>query len=418
MSPANLQATTITDELRLATNFRSRTFGISLKDRSSILPAGHLASGAFWFDDSTGTFMTSTYYRNSLPQWLQTFNDRRLPDSLLAKDWNLLLDQTFYKHSGPDQSGYEGRFSKAEQGTVFPHRASHFMGSGAFRYNTLRKLPAGNWITLQLARACIREEALGTKADPDFLAVSLSATDYAGHQFGPNALEMEDMYIRLDEEIAWFLRYLDNNIGEGQYVVFLTADHGAAHNADFLKDLKIPSANLFESKMRDELNVFLQKEAGKDTLIPLFDNNQVYLNEETIARKGMNRTALKEKISTWLLKRPEVAYIIDQDHISQSDAPEPIKSMTINGYHRGRSGGIQVILKPGVYFGYSTTGTTHGTWNPYDTHIPLLWYGWHVPQGSTNRRVDMTDIAATLAALLHIQMPNGCVGKVITEIAP
>jgi predicted AlkP superfamily pyrophosphatase or phosphodiesterase len=418
MSPRNLNATTITDELRLATNFRSRTFGISLKDRSSILPAGHLASGAFWFDDSTGNFMTSSYYRNGLPRWVQTFNERRLPDSLLSKDWTLLQDRSLYRYSTADQSPYEGKYSNNEQGTTFPHAASHFMGSGAYRYNSLRKLPAGNWITLQLARACIREEGLGTKADPDFLAVSLSATDYAGHQFGPNALEMEDMYIRLDEEIARFLHYLDNNIGEGQYVVFLTADHGAAHNADFLKDNKIPSANLFESKMRDELSLYLQKEGGKDSLIPLFDNNQVYINEEVVARRGIDKKALKEKITAWLLQHPEVAYTIDLENISASSLPEPIHAMTINGYHRGRSGSIEVILKPGAYFGYSATGTTHGTWNPYDTHIPLLWYGWHIPQGSTNRRVDMTDISATLAALLHIQMPNACIGKVITEIAP
>ncbi len=417
MSPRNLLTTTVTDELRLATNFRSRTFGVSLKDRSSILPAGHLANGAYWFDDSTGNFFSSTYYGQALPQWLVDFNAKRLPDSLLSQDWVLRDELNAYKGSLPDNSRYEGKFSRDEPAVTFPHSAKYFMGKGDLKYNTLRKLPAGNWITLQLARACIRANELGTKADPDFLAVSLSATDYAAHQFGPNALEMEDIYIRLDDELAKFLRYLDKHVGAGEYTVFLTADHGAAHNADFLTDRNVPALNEYESTLRDELNYFLKRSTGKDTLIRSLENYQVYLSEMTGNDMAFDaRFTLKMQIRALLERRPEVAYTIDMEMNGVNRAPEPIYTMAINGYYRPRSGAIQIIFKPGYYMGYAPTGTTHGTWNPYDTHIPLLFYGWGINHGETYREVHMTDIAATVAALLHIQMPNGCVGKVIEQV--
>jgi predicted AlkP superfamily pyrophosphatase or phosphodiesterase len=222
MSPRNLLSTTITDELRLATNLRSQVFGISLKDRSSILPAGHLGK-AYWFDDSSGTFSTSSYYGDALPQWVQRFNEKRWPDTILAEEWKLADRLSEYDQVADDAPRYEGKFSQGEPGTSFPHSATYFKGSGALRYTTLRKLPMGNWLTLQFARRCVKANKLGQGSDPDFLCLSLSATDYAGHQFGPNALEMEDMFVRLDRQLARFLNFLDEEVGQGQYTVFLTA---------------------------------------------------------------------------------------------------------------------------------------------------------------------------------------------------
>lgn len=411
MSPRNLLTTTIGDELRLATNMGSRVYGLSLKDRSSILPAGHLGK-AFWFDDSTGTFSTSTYYGNELPVWIKSFNARHFADTILTRDWQTVAPNYAYRASAGNSERYEGRFSKDEPNTQFPHDARYFKGSGALRYNAVRKLPQGNWLTLQLAKRCIAANRLGQGSDPDMLCISLSATDYAGHQFGPNAQEIEDMYIRLDKQLAAFLNYLDDKVGVGEYIVFLTADHGAAHNSLFLEDLNVPAGNVLEGKMLGDLNSYLQPFTGQKRTVNSLDNYQVYLSDSIKDAAGTLGI-----IYNWLLTRPEVqdAYMLG----SQPDlktAPEPIRSMIMNGYHRGRSGLIQFILKPGYYNGYATTGTTHGTWNPYDTHIPLLWYGRGIPKGQTNREVHMTDISATLAALLHIQMPNGCIGKVITEI--
>ena len=438
MSPRNLLTTTVTDELRLATNLRSRVFAVSLKDRSSILPGGHLANGAYWFDDSTGNFMTSSYYEGSIttmscqhceqpiyysnPKWLEDFNSRRLPDSMLTKDWELRDDIRSYSQSELEMSDntsnisrYKGKIAKNDFYANFPHRAQFFVGNGMTKYNTIRKIPAGNTLSLKLAKACIEGNALGQKDATDFLALSLSATDYAGHTFGPNALEMEDMYIRLDGDIARFLRYLDNHIGEGEYTVFLTADHGAAHNSLLMNDLDIPAGNVSESKLRKDLNDYLKTQLGRDSMVKTLENYQVTLNEAKLAGMDLNRESLLTFIRSWLQKRPEVQFAVVMGTDEVSALPEPIRTMAINGYYAPRCGKILIILKPGYYAGYAPTGTTHGTWNPYDTHIPLLFYGWGIRRGETYREVHMTDITATLSALLHIQMPNGCIGKVIPE---
>jgi len=415
MSPRTLLTTTITDELRLATNLKSRVYGVAIKDRGSILPAGHLANAAYWYNDHTGDFTTSTYYPNQSPAWLTAFNKRKLGDSLTRQNWKLLYDANSYDQSTTDANAYEKAF-KGEKAPVFPHVFDTLADTN--RYAVLKNIPAGNEFTLQMARACMNGEDLGNGADADFLAISLSSTDYAGHQFGPNAMELEDMYLRLDKQIADYLDYLDAKVGKGNYLLFLSADHGAAHNTTYLSDLDVPSGLFKTNQVLEDMNKYLKEQFGKDSLISNAQNYQLYLNEKLMTSANIDRDKVKAAITEWLNKRPEVAYVIDMEHIDKAVVPEPIKSMAINGYNKMRSGSMWIILDPGWFEGYggSTTGTTHGTWQPYDTHIPLLWYGWHVKKGESHQTVYMTDIAATLAAFLHIQMPNGCVGHVITDV--
>lgn len=410
MSPKNMLTTTITDELRLATNKQSKVFGISLKDRGSILPAGHLANGAFWYDESNGSFISSSYYGNSLPQWLVQFNNKHVADSFLNKPWNTLYPISTYTQSLADDNKYEGKF-KGEATPTFPH-----LVHGKKGYDLIRRIPYGNTMTLLAAKACMEGESLGKGKQTDFLCISLSSTDYVGHQFAPNSIEIEDTYLRLDKDIAEYLKYLDAKIGKGNYLVFLTADHGGAHNAQYLEDINIPSGNASEKKLKKQLREYVKTLTAIDSLILDITNYQVVLDEERLIKKGVNRKELKRNIVAWLHTQPDIAYVMDMEQTHKAAIPEPIKTMAINGYNRLRSGDILIIYNPGWYQGYSPTGTTHGTWNPYDTHIPLLWYGWQIPKGQTNKRVHMEDIAATLAAMLHIQMPNGCIGKPIEGV--
>lgn len=411
MSPCNMQTTTITDELRIATQQKAKVFGIGLKDRGSILPAGHSANGAFWFDDSTGNFMTSTYYMKTLPEWLQKFNGKRWADTFMNQQWTPLYPLSTYVNSTKDNMPeVEGLF-KGETQPVFPHNPPQGKGFYGIRFT-----PAGNTITLKAAKACIKGEDLGQDDITDFLCVTLSTTDYAGHNYGPDAVEMEDMYLRLDMELASLLNYLDKHVGKDSYTLFLTADHGAAHNAEYMKQLKIPAGSETQAQATDRLNDYLKVMTGRDSLILTLYNYQVYLNNDRLRRSGVDRNIVKQHITNWLKIQEGVAYIADLEHLADVTVPEPIRSMIVNGYHPERSGSIQIIMKPGWYSGYSKTGTTHGTWNPYDTHIPLLWYGAGIKKGETYRTVYMTDIAPTIAALLHIQMPNGCTGNVIPEV--
>jgi len=456
MSPANLLTTTITDELRLATNLKSHVFGVAIKDRGSILPAGHLANAAYWYDDKTGNFTTSTYYplAEQDPKWLQEFNKRRVADSLTKLGWKLLKSPGAYGQSTTDANNYEGNF-KGEKAPVFPHLFDTL--AEPERLKVIKTLPAGNSFSIMMARACMEGEHLGLGDATDFMALSLSSTDYAGHQFGPNSIELEDMYLRLDQDIAAFLKYLDNRYGYNNYLIFLTADHGGAHNSTFLSDLDIP-AGVEGVTFKDDLNAFLKAKYGMDSIVLGIDNYQIYLNNKCFdeqrrgntpeakpsvaykkvrirGRHGRHKTivvreratnaasakpdraAVKQSIMEWLGQRPEIEYAIDMDDMGKTPLPEPIRTMAVNGYYKPRSGAIQMILNPGWYDnGGRTTGMTHGSWNPYDTHIPLIWFGWGIQAGETNRRVNMTDISATLAALLHIQAPNGCIGQPITEL--
>jgi predicted AlkP superfamily pyrophosphatase or phosphodiesterase len=407
MSPRNLLASTITDELRLATNFQSRVFGIAIKDRGAILPAGHLANGAYWYDDSTGSFISSTYYGSELPSWLSKFNNKRLSDSFLRKEWKPLYSPDTYTQSLPDKNNYEGNFP-GEKSPVFPH-----LSNLPVRYINLRKIPAGNTYTLAAAKACLNGEKLGQKDATDFLCVSLSSTDYIGHQFAPNSVEVEDTYLRLDRDLADFFHFLDNKVGEGNYLLFLTADHGGAHNAAYLEDIDMPAGNANEYKMSRDLKAFVKRKFNTDSLLRTYENYQVYFNEDNIKRAGVDRDELRKEVKEWFYRQAQVAYVIDMEDVDKTAVPEPIKTMAINGYNQKRSGSLQIVYSPGWYDGYARTGTTHGSWNPYDTHIPLLWYGWRIKSGSTNTSVHMEDIAATLAALLHVQMPSGCIGKPI-----
>jgi predicted AlkP superfamily pyrophosphatase or phosphodiesterase len=412
MSPRNLLATTITDELKLATNFRSKVIGIALKDRGGILPAGHAANAAYWYDDATGNWITSTYYMQQLPSWVTNFNNQKLAEKYIKQDWNTLYPINTYVQSTIDNAPYEGKL-RGEEAPVFPHLTSKMLNGN---FSAIRNTPYGNTLTLDLAKAALKSEQLGQGSQTDFLAVSLSSTDYVGHQYGVNAIETEDTYLRLDKDLEEFFNTLDATLGKGQYTVFLSADHGAAHNPQFLKDNNIPADQWNGSSVLANLNNLLEQEFKQKRLVLSFSNYQVNFNNVLIEKEKLDIEKLKAKAIQFLNKQEGIAFAIDMDKTSIASIPDVIKSKVINGFNKDRSGAIQILLNPGLFQGYSKTGTTHGTWNPYDTHIPLVFMGWGIKHGSLNRLTSMADIASTLAALLHIQEPNGNIGLPIEEV--
>jgi len=417
MSPRNLLTTTVTDELRLATNFRSKVIGIALKDRGGILPGGHTANAAYWFDDKTGNWITSTYYMTDLPQWVKDFNDQKLAEMYLKLDWNTLYPIETYVQSTADNTKYEGKFKGTDAPTLPVKTSGLYKGN----LGLIRSTPYGNTITLDLAIAAINAEKLGQNQATDFLAISLSSPDYIGHQFGINAVEIEDTYLRLDREIANFLVYLDAKVGKGNYTVFLTADHGAAHNTAFLNDNNIPAGVWDDGSVLKELNKTLSEKYKSDRLVLSLNDYQVNLNYGDINGQQLNEDDIKKDCIAFLLKQPAVAFAVDMKKAESSAIPEELRERIVNGYNMAHSGEIQIILQPAWFTGHGSgdggpTGTTHGSWNPYDNHIPLVFMGWGIKQGSTVRETHMTDIAPTVAALLHIQAPNGSIGQPIPEV--
>lgn len=411
MSPKNLWVTTVCDELRLATNFKSKVIGVAIKDRGCILPSGHSANAAYWYDDKNGNWVSSTFYMPQLPAWVQKFNGRRLVDSFYSKAWTTLDPIAGYAQSTEDETAYEGKYDPAAS-VVFPHDLQYATGKD---YNLIRATPFGNTLTLMFAKAALTEENLGHGAATDFLNVSLSSSDVVGHQFGPNSVEVEDVYRRLDKDLGDFFNLLDQKVGKGAYLLFLTADHAAAHSPGFLAAHRLPGKAL--PTHLAELNGALKNKYRINNAVLGTYVYQYYLNDKAIDSLQLNRDSIKRFVIDYLNNKPEVYLAYDTKNLLQTNLPTELKEKFLKGYNPKLAGDVQVILKPAYFYG-NTTGTQHGLWYPYDSHIPLLFYGWKIKPGHLNREVYMTDIAPTVAALLHIQMPSGCIGKPIYELMP
>lgn len=411
MSPKNLWVTTIGDEMKIASNGRPKVVGVALKDRASILPAGHNPDGAFWFDDKSGNFITSTYYMNQLPKWVEAFNSKKLPEHYLSEKWNTLYPKDTYTESTSDENEYENGIKKGVKATLPLNLPELYKKYG---YNIIRNTPFGNSLTFDMAKAAIDGEQLGADDETDLLAVSCSSTDYIGHQVGTHAVETEDTYLRLDKAIADFLSYLDAKVGKGNYLFFLSADHGAMNNARFLQDSRIPAGNWDDGVAAKKLNEVLAKEyPNTGDLVKTVMNYQVFFNREVIKNQHLDFAKIKQTVVDFLKEDSCVLYACDMEKTMTESIPEEVKYRIVNGYNRERSGDIQIVLKPNFYT-HGMKGTDHGAWNLYDTHIPLVFMGWGIKHGATTKRTFMTDIAPTIGAMIHVQAPNGCVGQPIS----
>lgn len=368
MSPRNLLATTIGDQLKLATDFRSRVFGVALKDRAAILPAGHSADAAYWWDSKVGHFVSSTYYMKELPKWVQAFN----------KENNT-------------KPGFD------------------------IKTSTL-----GVTMTFKMAEALLDNEKIGEGEETDFLAVSVSSTDAIGHAFGTRGKENYEVYMQLDKDLAHFLNKLDEKYGRGNYLLFLSADHGGAHNPYFLNEHKIPGGALNVSAIRKAVDKHVCQTLGVST--PLITENTDYalwIDRKAVAAAGQTYEKVKQVALEYLRQDTRFAYVVDCDNVMNETVAQPIRERIANGYNRFRSGSLLLVPQPEVFWVKEDPkfrGTNHGEWNPYDAHIPAVFFGWKVRHGATSTPVKMTDIAPTVCQLLHIQMPNACVGNAIPEV--
>lgn len=418
MSPFNLKASTITDQLKYATNYRSKVIGVALKDRGSILPAGHSGDAAYWFDSKSGNWISSTWYMEKLPQWLADYNAKKMPEKYLSQNWTSTYPINTYKQSTKNGEGrYEQGFKNLDK-PALPLMTSEMIKNEGVGLIALT--PFGNTITIDVAKLALENEKLGQGQETDFLAISFSSPDKIAHHFSVNSIFVEDSYIKLDHEIGDFLTYLDQKIGKGNYLIFLTADHAGTPNARFMNDHKVPSSVWMPNDELIKLNKHLDKVFGEGDLVRSLMNYQVHLDYKKINKEKIQMHKLKDVIIKHFERLPGVAYAVDAKAVSSSSIPQVIKEKIINGYNRELSGEIQLILKPGWYeFEYldPMKGGTHGTWTPDDAHIPFLLMGWGVKSGRSNQEVYMTDIAPTISSLLKIQMPNGSIGKPVYPIS-
>lgn len=408
-SPVNCLVTTIGDQLQLSDIGRSRVIGIALKDRSSILPAGHMADAAYWYDGSVNSFITSDYYMQTLPQWVRDFNAKNTAAGYLNKMWNTLLPADQYLNSTADSVSWETPFP-GDNTIAFPHYMPYSGNSDIIRWT-----PWGNTLTTDFAKAAITGEKLGMHDATDLLCISYSSTDYIGHYYGPHSVEIEDTYLRLDRDLASLFDFLDKQVGKGNYMVFLTADHGVAPVPEYVETMHVHAGLFDENSIMKKSENRLDSLFGPARWIDTLVNQQIYLDWHTLEEKGKTSREIFDALREFLVSMDGVANVFLTEDPASFGYPEMLKTKMQNSIYPARSGDISILFDP-YYEDWGTTGTTHGTHYAYDSHVPLLFYGWHIPHGASWREVQITDIAPTLAAMLHITEPNGCVGTVIPEL--
>ncbi len=414
MSPKNMLVSTITDELRLASNMRSKVVSLSIKDRSAILPAGNTANGAYWFlGGNEGKFVTSSHYIDKMPEWVDQFNHSKVAEKYAKTNWTTLLPIEQYTESLPDDNPYEGTF-EGEEKPVFPHRFKQLREANG-NYSLFTVSPWGNNIVTDFALAALEGEQLGKDNHTDFLAISYSSTDKVGHMYGPHSIETQDTYLRLNLDIKRLLEYLDKEVGQGNYLLFLTADHGAVSVPAYLESLNIPAGYFNQQEMVDTLKGYLNTVYGEGDWVKDVSNLQVFLNHELLTKKGVRLHRMQETIASFLVRLDGVARTLSATSLNSTEFSSGPEQLVQRGFNQKRSGDVAVILQPG-YISYPRYGTTHGSAYSYDTHIPLLWYGYGVQQKTIFDRVNITDIAPTIAAFLNIPAPNGTTGQPIVEL--
>ena len=408
MSPHRMKTTTVSDENRLHTQMRGKTIGVSIKDRGSILPAGHTANAAYWFHgDDEGKWITSSYYMEELPQWVKDFNDSDKVEAYL-KPWNTLYDIETYKESGSDKNNFEGGF-RGKEDAIFPYDLAELSKENG-GFDIIENSAYGNDITLEFALAAIEAEELGQDVDTDFLTLSFSSTDKIGHNFGVNSKEIQDTYLRLDKNIAQLLEELNEKVGKGNYTIFLTADHGGGDVPAYLDSVNIPAGYFESDEFREELEQFVSEEFDEDELIESVYNNQIFFNYEVMEEAGISSSELQSKMAHYILQLDQIDKVYTRDQLSSGSFVSGAGVAIQNGFNQKRSGDVVYVLDPATIV-YSRTGSTHGSGLMYDTHAPLIFYGNGVKKGSTTQRTEIVDIAPTLSALLGISFPSGTTGK-------
>lgn len=415
MSPRRELVSTIGDALKLSDGGKSKVIGISQKDRASILPAGHRADAAYWLDDSTGNFITSTYYMKFLPQWVLKFNQQERVKKYLSNPWYAYLNLNAYTESMSDDNPYERPY-KTESAPIFPHNLPVLMEKNG-GLGLIKATPFGDDVTKDFAIETIKNENLGKGGQTDMLTISFSSTDYVGHQFGTESIELEDTYIRLDKDLDTLLTFLDNYIGKENVLVFLTADHGAAINAQYLMDRGVPAGYLDETALLARVNECLNSKYDKQVRLE-FTNQQFYINYESVMFEQtplpINKDSVESLIANVAAQWPGVERAIPAYKLNYVNR-DFINTKILNGYVASRSGDVIINLLPN-WLSYAKTGTTHGAPYDYDAHVPLLFWGGEIKNGSCPKEEAITNIAPTVCWLLNIPNPDGCMGQVMGEV--
>lgn len=413
MSPTHLLTTTIGDELKLFSNQRSRVFGIAMKDRGAILPAGRTADAAYWFvGGNEGVFVSSTWYMNELPQWVKDFNASGRAAYFMEQTWSLLKDVTAYDESIEDNNAHEIPFRGTTK-PVFPYVLKDLAAANG-NYELLKATPFGNQLTIEFAKELILHKNVGKGEFTDMLCLSFSSTDYVGHQFGIHAMETQDCYLRLDLELASLLNFLDEQYGKDNYLLFLSADHGGTPTPSYMAKRHGAYGYFKSAAIEEKIEEEFTKRYGAGDWVVNESNQNIFLNRKLIVEKKLNLNDLQEEAAVIVRDFPEVFMAFTAHELSNYTGGQQVREMVERGFSQKYSGDVVYIVKPG-YIEYGMGGTTHGSPFRYDTHVPGIFYGFGVNKGESFAPYTITDIAPTVTSICRLPMTSGCTGQPIIE---
>ncbi|MFT5697938.1 MAG: putative AlkP superfamily pyrophosphatase or phosphodiesterase [Desulforhopalus sp.] len=415
-SPRAIRTSTFSDELLLSSNGQAKIFAVSVKDRGAVPLAGH-GGKAFWFNKQSGEFISSTFYYDEYPDWVDEWSGKKLADNFTNKHWELSHDAGSYVLKDRDDRPYE--IDMRGYGRTFPHP---FGDNPKLLYTLLTLSPVGDELTLDFAKTLIKNEQLGTDAITDYLAVSFSSTDYVNHVFGPSSLEMEDNLLRLDRTLADLVGYIDEKIGLKNVVIVLSADHGTPEAPEQMAEIGLDVHRLSPERVKnDNVEERLQKQFGfGKELIQIYSHPYIYLNRSMITEKGLDQMEVERAVAEEVMKIPGIAAAISSRELQQSDYINPMFSTHVkNNYHPLRSGDIYVIQEPYNHLVSDEStplAAMHGSPWEYDTFVPMMFAGAGIKAGFVERSVHPIDIAKTLSAIMKIKAPSGAVGDVLFEV--
>jgi predicted AlkP superfamily pyrophosphatase or phosphodiesterase len=415
-SPVNLLSSTFSDELSLATNGKSKIYSVGMRESSAILSGGHSARGVYWYDNKTGTWMSCTWYGDSLAAWVNDFNALKLSDSYLNNTWTPLKDAASYSDCLPDSNSYEVGFKGKN---YFPYDLKKMSTTGILNskrdYSLLRETPFGNSYTADFATRLIREEQLGKDDITDFLSVSFSATDYIGHRFGPSSVEAADAILRLDEDISKLLKFLNDSIGKRNVLVYFTAAHGVCEIPAILEKNHIATGYFRQNQALQLLKSYLNAVYGQGDWVKGYYEKQFFLNRTLIEDAKIPLEEIQKKAARFLVQFSGVASAYPYSAFEANDFGNGNLKKIVNNFSPQRTGDVILTLNPG-WVEKNDYVTDHNSPYEYDTHVPLIWYGWAINRATVTRKVNITDIAATLSSLCKVPSPNACTGEPLSEL--
>ena len=412
-SPKNLSSISWTDQLRISTFKMSKVYSVSMEDYASILSGGKLANAAYWFNEQTGKWVTSSYYMDSLKTWVQKFNSKQFTDIYLSRTWQTTFPISKYTESLSDGTAYEiGFFGD----NTFPYDMT-VLQKGFNNSSLIKFTPFGNTFTKDFAINLIMNEYLGKDPYTDVLTVSFSATSNISDLFGLQSVELEDAYIKLDKDISHLIKAIEDYVGKEYVVFYLTSDRGACENPHWLKDINIETGEHNANRSTVVLNSYFRAIFGLGDWINGFYNNEIYLNHYEIDKKKLSIDEFQEKSEELLINMQGISTIIATSDLKKGTYSSGIMQQAQNSFFPGRSGDLFLVLNYGWRFKTSKRSLCDCNSAFHEnTHVPLIFYGSGIPQKSLYRNISMDDLATTLSFLLNTPLPNKATGNPISEV--